>query len=106
MPLIRLSGKALCRHTAVFCARRCLENMKKVEADRLLDLHSASFDPVLSDVTDPDIAAAPEFFQIPLLRGEQLFEALVHHTIHSPLGTAAELFRRSRGRGVVKLGTW
>jgi hypothetical protein len=63
MPLVRLSGEALCWHTAIFCARRCLEDMKKVEADRLLDLHRAAFDPVLPDVPDLDIAATPEILQ-------------------------------------------
>jgi hypothetical protein len=68
---------------------------KKIKADCLLDLDSAALGAVLPDIFDPDIAAAPEIVHILLLGGEQLLEPLDHHPIHSPFGTAAELFRRS-----------
>ena len=101
MSLVRLSGEAFGRHTPIFRPRRGLQDMKKVEADRLLDLHRAAFRPVLSDIADPDVAAAPEIVQILLLRGEELLEPLAHYAIHRPLGTAAEFFRRSCRRRVV-----
>src|SRR5438270_112089 len=75
--------------------------MKKVEADRLLDLHGAALRAVLSDIFDPDIAAAPEIVHILLLRPEQLLEPLGHYTVHGPLGTAAQFFSRSRLRCVI-----
>jgi len=70
--------------------------MKKVEADRLLDLHGCALSAVFPDIPDPNIAAAPEIVHVLLLGGEQLREALAHYAIHCPLSTAAEFFRRSR----------
>ena len=75
--------------------------MKKVKADCLLDFHSAAFRPVFPDIPDLDVAGAPEIIEILLLRGEQLLEPLVHYSIHRPLGTAAEFFRRSCWRRVI-----
>ena len=75
--------------------------MKKVEADRLLDLHRSALRAVFPDIPDPDVAAAPEIVQVFLLRGEQLLEPLLHYAIHSPVGTAAEFFSRSRLRRVI-----
>jgi hypothetical protein len=75
--------------------------VKKVEADRLLDLHGAALCSVLPDILDPHIAPAPEIVHVVLLRGEQLRESLVHHAIHCPLSTATELFSAGRLRGVI-----
>src|SRR5258705_1736673 len=75
--------------------------MKKVEADRLLDLNGAALRAFFSDIPYPDIAAAPEIVQVLFLRREQLLESLSHHTICGPLGTAAEFFSRSRLRCVI-----
>ena len=101
MPLIRLSGEAFRRHAGVFRARRGLQDVKEVEADRLLDLHGAALRAVFPDIPDPDIAAAPEIVHVLLLGGEQLLEPLVHYAIHGPLGTAAKFFGRSRLRRVI-----
>ena len=70
MPLVGLSGEAFRRHTRVFRARRGLQDVKKVEADRLLDLDSAALDSVFPDILDPDIAPTPEIIHVLLLRGE------------------------------------
>ena len=96
VPLIRSSGEALRRHARVFRARRGLQDVKEVEADRLLDLYGAALRAFFSDIPDPDVAAAPEIVHVLLLGGEQLMEPLVHHAIHSPFGTAAKFFCGSR----------
>ena len=59
--------------------------MKKVEADRLLDLHGTALRAVLPDILDPDIATAPEIFHVLLLRPEQLLEPLsnIRSMVHS-----------------------
>ena len=101
MPFIGLSGEAFRRHAGVFRPRRGLQDVKEVEADRLLDLHGGALGAVFPDIPDLDIAAAPEIVHVLLLGGEQLLEPLVHHAIHGPLSTAAELFRRSRLRRVI-----
>ena len=75
--------------------------MKQVEADRLLHLHRIALRAVFPDIPDPDIAAAPEIVHILLLGCEQLLEPLGHHTIHRPIGAAAEFFGRSRRGGVI-----
>ena len=77
MPLIRLSGEAFRRHTRVFRTRRGLQDVKQIEADRLLDLHGGALHAVFPDIPDPDIAAAPEIVHVLLLGGEQLLEPLV-----------------------------
>jgi hypothetical protein len=101
MTLIRLPGEALGRHTRVFRARRGLQDVEQVEADRLLDLYGATLCTFFSDVPDADIAAAPIIFHELLLGKEQLLEPLGGHAIHSPLGAAAELFNRGRPRRVL-----
>lgn len=50
--------------------------MKKIEADRLLDLRRRALGAVFPDVPDPDIVAAPEIIHVLLLGGEQLLEPL------------------------------
>ncbi len=75
--------------------------MKKVEADRLLDLHGATLDSVFPDILDPNIAPAPKLVHVLLLRGEQLLESLGHYAIQCPFSTAAEIFGGSRLRGVI-----
>ena len=101
MPLIGLAGETFRRHAGVFGTRRGLQDVKKVEADRLLDLYGAALRAVFSDILDPDIAAPPEIIDILLLRREQLLESLIDYAIHGPLGTTAELLGRSRRRGVI-----
>src|SRR5271165_4491167 len=70
--------------------------MKKVEADRLLDLHSAAICAFFSDIPDPDIAAPPEIVHVLLLGCEQPLEPMGRNAVHSPLGAAAEFFGRRR----------
>src|SRR5262249_4541705 len=101
MPLIRLSGEAFRRYTRVFRARGGLQDMKEVEANRLLDLHGAALCAIFPDIFDLDIAAAPEIVQVLLLGGEQLLEPLVHDAIQRPLSAAAEFFGRGRVRGMI-----
>ena len=101
VPLIGLSGEAFRRHARVFRARRGLEDVKKVEADRLLDLDGAALGPVFPDILDPDIAPTPKIVHVLLLRGEQPLESLGHYAIQCPFSTAAELFGGSRLRGVI-----
>src|SRR5262249_11817703 len=60
MPLIRLSGEAFRRHTRVFRARGGLQDVKEIEANRLLDLDGAALCAIFPDIPDLDIAAAPE----------------------------------------------
>src|SRR5262245_17793858 len=52
MPLIRLSGEAFRRHTRVFRARRGLQDVKEIEANRLLDLHGAALCAIFPDILD------------------------------------------------------
>src|SRR5215813_10093941 len=101
MPLIRVSGKALGGRTRTSRTRRGLQDVKKVEADRLLDSNGGALRAVFPDILDPDIAAAPEIVHVLLLVGEQLLEPLGYYAIHRPLSTAAEFFGRSRLRGVI-----
>ena len=101
MPLIGLAGETFRRHAGVFGTRRSLQDVKKVEADRLLDLYGAALRAAFSDIPDPDIAAPPEILHVLLLRGEQLLEPLGHYAIHGPLGTTAEFFSPSRRRSVI-----
>ena len=75
--------------------------MKKVEANRLLDLDSTALRAFFPDITHPDIAAPPEIVQVLLLGCEQLLEPMSHNAVHSPLGAAAEFFGRSRLRRVI-----
>ena len=75
--------------------------MKKVEADRLLDLHGTAVRTVFPDIPDPYIAAAPEIVHVLLLSGQQLLESLSRYAIQSPLSTAAELRSRSRLGGMI-----
>jgi hypothetical protein len=75
--------------------------VKKVEADRLLDLHGAALYSVFPDILEPDIAPAPKIVHVLLLRGEQPLESLGHYAIQCPFSTAAELFGGSRLRGVI-----
>src|SRR5215472_3631937 len=75
--------------------------MKKIEADRLLDLYGSALRAVFPNILDSDIAAAPEIVHVLLLGGEQLLEPFVHYAIHRPLSTAAEFFRRSRLRRMI-----
>jgi hypothetical protein len=75
--------------------------VKKVEADRLLDLDGAALYSVYPDILHADIASAPKIVHVLLLRGGELLESLGHYPIHCPLSTAAELFRGSRLRGVI-----
>src|SRR4030095_12109534 len=101
MPLICLSGEAFRRHARVFRARRGLEDVKKVEADRLLDLHGAALDSVFSDLLHPDLAPAQKTIHVLLLSGKQPLASLAHYPIQCPFGTAAELLGGSRPRGVI-----
>jgi len=101
MPLIGLAGETFRRHAGVFGTRRGLQDVKKVEADRLLDLYGAALRAVFSDIPDPDIAAPPEIIHILLLRREQLLASLIDYAIHRPLGTTAEFFSPSRRRSVI-----
>ena len=66
--------------------------MKKVEADRLLDLHGGALHTIFPYVLDPDIAATPEIVHVLLLGVEQLREPLGRDAIHGPLGAATEFF--------------
>src|SRR6516164_2356261 len=101
MSFIGLSCYPFRRHPRIFRARRSLQNMKEIEADGLLNFHSAALDPVFSDILHPDIAALPEIVHVLLLRSEQLLEPLYHHAIHRPLGAAAEFFCGSSCRGMI-----
>jgi hypothetical protein len=101
MPLVRLSGEAFRRHAGVFRPCRGLHDVKQVEADRLLDLHGGAFAAGAVDIPDADIAATPEILQVLLLGGEQRLEPLLHHAVHRPLCTAADLRRRRRLRRVI-----
>src|SRR5215831_16169981 len=101
MALIGLSREAFRRYASVFRACRGLQDMKQVEADRLLDFYGAALDPVFPDITDADIAPVPEIPHVLLLGGEQRLESLPHHAVHRPLSTAADLFGGSRVRRVI-----
>src|SRR5215831_10402976 len=101
MALIGLSREAFRRYASVFRACRGLQDMKQVEADRLLDFYGAALDPVFPDITEADIASVPEILHVLLLDGEQLLEPLLHHAVHRPLRTAADLFGGSRVRRVI-----
>jgi hypothetical protein len=101
VPFVGLAGEAFRRHAGAFRARRGLQDVKKVEADRLLDLDGAALDSVFPDVLDADIAAAPEIIHVLLLSREQSLESLAHYPIQSPFGTAAKLLGGSRLRGVI-----
>src|SRR5215469_1966736 len=101
MPLVRLPGQSLRRHPCIFGARGGLQDMKKVKADRLLNLYGAALRAFFSDVSDPDIAALPKIVQILLLRDEQVLEPVAYYAIHGPFGAPAELFWRSRWRRMV-----
>src|SRR6516225_1345500 len=101
MSLMRLSGEAFRRHARVFRTRGGLQHVKKVEADRLLDLHGTAVRTVLPDIPHPYIAAAPKIVHILLLSSEQLLKSLGRYAIHSPVSTAAEFLSRSRLGGVV-----
>src|SRR3974390_424062 len=79
VPLIGLSGEAFRRHACVLRARRGLQDVKEVEADRLLNLDRAALYPVLPDVLDTDIAPTPEIVHVVLLSGEQRFESISHY---------------------------
>ena len=101
MPFIGLSSEALRRHSGVLGARCGLQDVKEVETDRLLDLNGRSLGALLADILDPDIAASSKVVHVLLLGGEQFLESLECYPIHCPLGTTAELFGRSRLRGVI-----
>src|SRR5207244_1616970 len=101
MSLIGLSREAFCRYASVFRARRGLQDVKQVEADRLLDFYGGALEPVFADSTDADIAPVPEILHVLLLGGEQRLEPLLHHAVHGPLRTAADLFGGSRVRRVI-----
>src|SRR5262249_28990426 len=96
MALIGLPSEAFRRYTSVFRARRGLQDVKQVEADRLLDFYGGALDPVFTDITDADIAPVPEISHVLLLGGEQLLEPLLHHAVHRPLRAATDLFGGSR----------
>src|SRR5215471_10752667 len=101
MALIGLSREAFRWYASVFHARRGLQDVKQVEADRLLDFDGAAPDPVFPDITEADIAPVPEILHVLLLGGEQRLESLLHHAIHRPLRTAADLCGGSRVRCVI-----
>src|SRR3974390_2207236 len=101
MSLIRFSGQAFRRHACVFRTRRGLQHVKKVETDRLLDLHSSAVRTVFPSIAEPYIAAVPELVHVLLLSGEQLLESLSRCAIHGPLGKAAQFLSRSRLGGVI-----
>src|SRR5262249_32583599 len=90
VPFIRLSGDAFRWHARVFRTRRGLEDVKKVEADRLLDFDGAALYSVFPNILDADIAAAPKIVHVLLLRSKQRLEALAHHPIQCPLSTTAK----------------
>src|ERR1700746_1274674 len=96
MTLIRLPGETLGRHTGVFRARRGLQDVEQVEADRLLDLQGAALRAFFSNIPDADIATAPIILHVLLLGKEQLLEPLGCRAVHSPFRAAAELFSGSR----------
>src|SRR6516225_7683023 len=101
MTFIDLSGEALRRHSGVLGAPCGLQDVKEVEADRLLDLNGRSLGALLADIPDPDIAASPKVVHVLFLGGEQFLESLRCYPIECSLGTTAELFGRSRLRGVI-----
>src|SRR5262245_66207854 len=101
MSLVRLSGEAFRRQARIFRTRRGLQDVKEVEADRLLDFHGGAVCTVLSDIPDSYIAAVPKIVHVLLLRGAQLLESPTFYPIHSPLSTAANFLRRSGLRGVI-----
>src|SRR5262245_52197575 len=70
MSLIGLSREAFRWDAGVFRARRGLQDVKQVEADRLLDFYGGALEPVFTDITDADIAPAPEILNVLLLSGE------------------------------------
>ena len=67
MPFIGLSGEALRRDTGVFRPRRGLQDVKEVEADRLLDFHGAALRAVFPAILYLDVAALPEISHVLLL---------------------------------------
>jgi hypothetical protein len=79
----------------------CLQDLEKVEADSLLDLHSGTLYAVFPDIPDTHVASAPEVIQILLLVKEKVLETLAHHAIQGPLGASAEFEIRRRGGGVI-----
>src|SRR5207302_10465375 len=99
--LIGLASEAFCRYARAFRARRGLQDVKQVEANRLLDFDGAALDPVFPDSTDADIAAVPEILHVLRLSGEPRLEPLLHHAVHLPLRTAADLCGGSRVRRVI-----
>src|SRR5207245_4758931 len=60
-----------------------------------------ALEPVCADSTDADIAPVPEILHVLLLGGEQRLEPLLHHAVHRPLRTAADLFGGGRVRRVI-----
>src|SRR5262245_29383379 len=101
VPLVGLTGKALCRHTRVLRARRGLQDVKKIEADRLLYLNSGAFRAVLPDILYSDVTASPEVLHVPCLRSKQLLEPLRSYPIQCPLSATTELVGRRCLRAVI-----
>src|SRR5262245_15535505 len=79
MPLIRLSGEAFRRHTRVFRARGGLQDVKEIEANRLLDLHGAALCAIFPDIPDVDIAAAPDIVPVLALGGGEMIDTMVYY---------------------------
>src|SRR5262249_43547867 len=81
MSLVRLCGEAFRRQARIFRTRRGLQDVKEVEADRLLDFYGSAVRTVLSDIPDAYIAAVPKVVHVLLLSGEQRLESLTFYPI-------------------------
>src|SRR5262249_15090852 len=89
MSLVRLSGEAFRRQARIFRTRRGLQDVKEVEADRLLDFHGGAGCTVLSDIPDSYIAPVPKIVHVLLLSGESLLASPTFYPIHPPPHTPA-----------------
>src|SRR5215471_9462215 len=99
--LVSLTGEALRRHTRVLRACRSLQDVKKIEADRLLDLNGGAFRALFPNIPYTDVAASPEVLHVLRLRLEQLLESPGSYPIQRPLSATTQLFGRRSLRAVI-----
>lgn len=101
MAFIRPAGEAFRGHSRAFGAGGGLQDLKKVETNRLLDFQRAALCALFPDILDADIAPTPEIVKILLLRGKQWRKPLAANAVHGPFGATAELGDRSSCGGVI-----
>jgi hypothetical protein len=95
MSFVTLAGKTLGGNSGIFGSRRCLAEVKQVEANPLLNLLGLPLCLVRVQY-NLDVAALPEPVEVITLIRQQVIEPVLQGPVQGPFGPFTQLLRRLR----------